>query len=1093
MSKALWQKIPRWFLACWVILSLHVCPSIAGALEQTWATIDTEDGLPSNSISAIFFDKDGNLWIGTDKGLALFSKTDQQGIVTSRPWIRTFTTRDGLADDHVTSIAQDREDHLWFGTLDSGASRYDGKTFRAFTSKNGLADNHVTTIAQDREGRLWFGTWRGASLYDENTFRNFTTKDGLALDHVTAIAQDREGHLWFGTQGGGASRYDGQTFRTLTPKYGLARDFVHAIAQDREGHLWLGSGGGASQYDGKTFRNFTTEDGLAQNDVTAIAQDREGRLWFGTDGRGVSRYDGRTFHNFTTRDGLAHDFITAIAQDREGHVWFGTRDGGVSRYDEPLRTFTTKDGLANEHVRTIAQDREGHLWFGTHGGGASRYDGKTFCTFTTNNGLAGNIVFAITQDREGGLWFGTWGGGVSRYDGHTFHTFTTKDGLASMQVAAITQDRQGRIWFGTILGLAYYFEGRFHSFRALATNHVQAIAQDREGRLWFGWDMTRGVSRLDGRTLRTFTRRDGLAGYGVTAIVQDREGRIWFGTAGGVSRYDGQKFRNLEREDGLAHNSVSAITQDRDGVLWFGTFGGLSRYDGQTFRNFTTTEGLADNHVTAIAQDRDGRLWLGTDGGVSVYEETEVLGSLSRLVLALTFAPRQISYGPTIREVLWSYRLDDRPAWSEPSRGSFFVRDYWRLGSGKHVLGIRAWDGKANPPRTTVFPFEVSGSERSIAIAAYLLLLGAPMGAGLYWIGKKQSARRAVQRRFNPYRAGLPVGPDLFTGREDLLKEVTGSLAAHCLLLTGERRIGKTSFLHALQRRLKDLDDARSRWVPVYVSLESVPENQFFAILAQRLIETVGAKLSPNVKLRYAPDSPPASPPYGIFEFTCDLRAILDALDVRGKKPVKLVFLLDEIDVLNSFRPWTKYELRALFCGSPDLSGRIRAVMTGFNLDLTEHEDRSPPFNFLLPLTMTPLTPEEARRLIVTPVRRFYEYEPDVVQRLIGLSAGHALTIQLLCWRLIEHVLDTKRRRVTQADMNAVEERALEDVRRIIESDSSHAGLSTSPPETLERITELERELAPLRTPLGQAAQASPPPPEGSQCPFPEGGVQRSP
>ena len=57
----------------------------------------------------------------------LFSKTDQQGRIVSRPWIRTFTTKDGLADDRVTAIAQDREGHLWFGTS-GGASRYDGQT-----------------------------------------------------------------------------------------------------------------------------------------------------------------------------------------------------------------------------------------------------------------------------------------------------------------------------------------------------------------------------------------------------------------------------------------------------------------------------------------------------------------------------------------------------------------------------------------------------------------------------------------------------------------------------------------------------------------------------------------------------------------------------------------------------------------------------------------------------------------------------------------------------------------------------------------------------------------------------------------------------
>jgi ligand-binding sensor domain-containing protein len=1100
MTKASRPKNSGWFRLFWVMLFLPLFPSTVVAQDQSWATIDTYDGLPSNWITVLFFDRDHNLWIGTDRGLALFSSTDQSGKIASRPWIRTFTTKDGLADNHVQAIAQDREGRLWFGT-GGGVSCYAGGRFRTFTTKDGLADNHVQAIAQDREGRLWFATIRsGVSQYDGQSFRTVTTKDGLADNHVQAIAQDREGRLWFATIRGGVSRYDGQSFRTFTTKDGLGANDVRAIAQDREGRLWFGTfGGGVSQYDGRSFGTLTTKDGLANDAVQAIAQDQEGRLWFGTFGGGVSRYDGRSFRSFTSQDGLAGNDVRAIAQDWEGRLWFGTYRGGASRYDgQSFRTFTTQHGLADDDVQAIAQDREGRLWFGTYRGGASRYDGQSFRTFATKDGLAADAVSAIAQDREGRLLFGTFSGGVSRYDGQSFRTFTTKDGLAADAVSAIAQDREGRLWFGTFGGGVSRYDGQsFRTFTTkdgLAANVVQAIAQDREGRLWFA-TYDGGASRYDGQSFHTFATQHGLADDDVRAIAQDREGRLWLATiSGGVSRYDGQSFRTFTSQDGLGANDVRAIAQDREGRLWFGTVGGgVSRYDGQSFHTFTTQDGLAANAVQAIAQDGQGRLWFGTAGGVSVYEETEVLGSLSRLVLALEFVPRLISYGSQPREVLWSYRLDDQDAWSQPSRRPAVWRDYWRLGSGRHVLRIRAWDGRANPPRTTVFSFEVSGSEQSIAIATYLLLVGAPIGAGLYWFGKRQVAHWAVQRRFNPYRAGLPVGPDLFTGREDLLEKVMGALANHSVLLTGERRIGKTSFLHALGRRLEHRDDPRLRWVPLYVSLENVPEEQFYAILAQRLIETVGAELPPSLSLGCDPKSLGASPPYGFLTFTRDLKAIAEVLDARAKKPVKIVFLLDEIDRLDFYRPRIKLDLRNLFYARPDLNEWVRTVMSGFRLDITASQGGSPPFNYLLPLTMPPFTNEEARRLIVTPVRGFYAYEPEVVQRIIELSAGRPFVIQTVCWRLIEQVLGARRRTVTKADLDMIEQRTLEDVQRIIESGSSRAGFPTSLPEALERIAELERQVASLRPPPGQTADNSPPSPPGSRSLFTEEGVERSP
>jgi ligand-binding sensor domain-containing protein len=1073
MMKALWQKIPRWFRAGGVILSLLSCAPIAQAQEQTWATVDTYDGLPSNSISALFFDRDGNLWIGTDRGIALFSIKYHHNNI-SRRWIKTFTTKDGLAGDEVLAIAQDREGHLWFGTT-RGASRYDGHSFRNFTTRDGLAGDDVRAIAQDREGHLWLGTTRGVSRYDGHSFRNFTTRDGLVGDNVRAITQDREGHLWLGTTVG-ASRYDGHSFRNFTTRDGLAGGDVQAIAQDREGYLWFGTiREGASRYDGHSFRNFTTKDGLAGDDVHAIAQDREGHLWLGTIRGGASRYDGHSFRNFTTKDGLAGDDVWAIAQDREGHLWLGA-SGGASRFDGlSFRSFTTRDGLAGDFVRAIAQDREGHFWLGTSGG-ASRYDGRTFRTFTKKDGLAADGVQAIAQDREGHLWLGTICG-ASRYDGRTFRTFTKKDGLAGDDVRAIAQDREGHLWFGTYGGASRYDGRTFRTFTkkdGLAADDVQAIAQDREGYLWLG--TIGGASRYDGHSFRNFTTRDGLAGDAVQAIAQDREGHLWLGTfRGGASRYDGHSFRNFTTRDGLAGDDVLAIAQDREGRLWLGTTRGVSRYDGHSFRNFTTRDGLADGVVRAIAQDREGKQWFGTSKGLSVYEETEVLVTPSRLVLALTIRPRLISYGPPPSEVLWSYRLDDQSAWSDPSRSGLLVRDYLRLGSGKHVLRIRAWDGKAIPPRTTVFPFEVSGLEQSIAIAAYLLLLGAPLGAGLYRIGKKQAVQWAVRRRLNPYRAGLPVGPDLFTGREGLLKEVTAELANHCVLLTGERRIGKTSFLHALGRRLAELDEATWRWIPCYATLEGIPEDQFFTALAGPLVETVRNELPPDVKLRYSSDPTPASRPYGLESFVDDLTTIALALDSTGKKPVKLVFLIDEVDALNSYTTGIKLAVRRLFM-SPNGVERYRTVMTGFRLsESIPEQDGSPPFNYLhVRPSMPPFQDAESRSLIVEPVRGFYRYEPAAVGRIIVLSAGRPLAIQAFCFRLIERILDQKRRTVTRHDVDAVQERVLDEVRKVMESGSSHAAVRATLTEALERIIELERERAATTSPATRLVPVAP-------------------
>jgi hypothetical protein len=146
----------------------------------------------------------------------------------------------------------------------------------------------------------------------------------------------------------------------------------------------------------------------------------------------------------------------------------------------------------------------------------------------------------------------------------------------------------------------------------------------------------------------------------------------------------------------------------------------------------------------------------------------------------------------------------------------------------------------------------------------------------------------------------------------------------------------------------------RARWIPLNLGLENVTEPEFYRALAQRLVVTVGGGPPPDLKLRCARESSPTSPPYGKNPFVLDHKAITAALEARGKRPVKLVFLLDEIDVLNAFSYVIKVGLRALFNDVPEVRERIRAVLCGFHLDRSASGGRSPPFNFLQERPMKP-------------------------------------------------------------------------------------------------------------------------------------------
>ena len=110
--------------------------------------------------------------------------------------------------------------------------------------------------------------------------------------------------------------------------------------------------------------------------------------------------------------------------------------------------------------------------------------------------------------------------------------------------------------------------------------------QDKNGNIWFSnWG---GTYRYDGKSFTGFTKRDGLAGFGLlTRIIEDKKGNLWFG-GGGLSRYDGISFTRFTTKDGLINEDVWSILEDKTGNLWVGTGDtGLYLYDGKTFITYS--------------------------------------------------------------------------------------------------------------------------------------------------------------------------------------------------------------------------------------------------------------------------------------------------------------------------------------------------------------------------------------------------------------------------------------------------------------------------------------------------------------------------
>ena len=129
-----------------------------------------------------------------------------------------------------------------FAVSDKGFARWHPEEgLKFYTVADGLLDNRVADLLEDRHGNLWIATYSGLSCFDGVVFRNFTTEDGLPSNRIRCLFEDSRGHLWLGTDGG-VVHYDGRLFQTIkSPHIGP----VLQILEDRDGNFWFGTAMGS--------------------------------------------------------------------------------------------------------------------------------------------------------------------------------------------------------------------------------------------------------------------------------------------------------------------------------------------------------------------------------------------------------------------------------------------------------------------------------------------------------------------------------------------------------------------------------------------------------------------------------------------------------------------------------------------------------------------------------------------------------------------------------------------------------------------------------------------------------------------------------
>ena len=291
-------------------------------------------------------------------------------------------------------------------------------------------------------------------------------------------------------------------------------------------------------------------------------------------------------------------------------------------------------------------------------------------------------------------------------------------------------------------------------------------------------------------------------------------------------------------------------------------------------------------------------------------------------------------------------------------------------------------------------------------------------GAGFYAARR----RRALRNRFNPYIAGAPVlSHQMFFGRKKLMSRVLNMIHANSLMITGDRRIGKTSFMHHLKVALTGDEGTEFKFFPVSVDLQGVPENTFFHTMMSEIVDALGLSPETLAELRFRPDNDD----YDDRDFSRDLQRVITDLKARTPKKVKLALLLDEVDELNEYSERVNQRLRSVFMKT--FSENLVAVMSGVGIRRSWKSEGSPWYNFFDEFELSGLSRDEAEELIRTPVQGIFRFEDEAVERILLASDLKPYIIQKFCIHAVNHMIEEGRSTIAVRDVVAVEAAVLSD------------------------------------------------------------------
>ncbi len=632
---------------CWGIRKDQ--PELKTALEE-FISNSSRNGL----IKVLMKSLKGNTLQTPDAFINSYYESFQTGQL---PYVN-YGADDGLPQEDVFAIFQDRKGYIWFGT-NSGAVRYNGREMQVYNEKHGLAANTVRDIAQDSTGKMFFATNNGIAVLQSDTIKE-TYFTGISFKKVHV---DRENNKWLvGDDGLYLLTKNGREIALNSTFPELPRSIYNITEDPKSGNIYLATADGVFMINRE--RNLVQR--INDEDSFSLFIDVNDSIWISTksglyisDVEDISdlSYESELF-NLNQRLDFPIEIFTDIKTNNFGSVWLisDSKIYQVISTDQKPVLYEEEIGIRNNKILSFFADKEDNIWIGFSGGLQRLTSRKGLRNFFP--GTINSYIYSIFEDRSGRIWISSNNGifyfekdlkqfnppiGIESQKflaaplengnillANSFGVYEVNENTLkvsrysqfpqlSMSIENVFISSSGEIFLLTgVNGVIYYLEDFYSMPVPLKNKNTSNVFQLAEYHGEIVGGNNTGIIRFTGDEFVSVIETD----CNIWSI-HPSDTTLWIGTDCGLGRINNGNFDYLEMityDDNIVIKNI--VAANNKNYLWVGTNKGFSYFNVNTreseFR-IDTKDGLSGDEITSggLFLDNNDLLWIGTYHGIS--------------------------------------------------------------------------------------------------------------------------------------------------------------------------------------------------------------------------------------------------------------------------------------------------------------------------------------------------------------------------------------------------------------------------------------------------------------------------------------------